>query len=190
MGSLFNALFHADGNQVGNRVLFEIDEAWILNKLNEIELFYTTARKYRGIIQTLWQSEGQIEAIWGRDKARMLRDSSSWRAYGSIQDPAVAEELSKAMGEHGVMAVSEGSNKGRQFGGTAWGSSSRGNNMNMHEIKRRLILAAEITRADPDELFVLFRGFPHPIRCYAAPYFRYPNIALAMSESRFVRAAE
>jgi hypothetical protein len=44
-----------------------------------------------------------------------------------------------------------------------------------------------ITRADPDELFVLFRGFPYPIRCFAAPYFRYPNIALAMSESRFVR---
>jgi len=30
MGALFNALFHADGKQAGNRVLFEIDEAWIL----------------------------------------------------------------------------------------------------------------------------------------------------------------
>ena len=37
MGSLFNALFHADGNQVGNRVLFEIDEAWVLNKLNRVQ---------------------------------------------------------------------------------------------------------------------------------------------------------
>ena len=190
MGALFNALFHADGNQAGNRVLFEIDEAWILGKLNEIELFYTTARKYRGIIQTLWQSEGQMESIWGRDGAKMLRDSASWRAYGAVQDDSVAEALSKAMGERGVIAISEGSNKGRQFGGNAWGSSSRGDNTNMHEIKRRLILPSEITRADPDELFVLFRGFPHPIRCYAAPYFRYPNIALAMSESRFVRVAE
>jgi type IV secretory pathway TraG/TraD family ATPase VirD4 len=53
----------------------------------------------------------------------------------------------------------------------------------------RILKADEITRADPDELFVLFRGFPHPIRCFAAPYFRYPNIALAMNESRFVRVA-
>ena len=60
----------------------------------------------------------------------------------------------------------------------------------MHEIKRRLVLASEITRADPDELFVLFRGFPYPIRCFAAPYFRYPNIAAAMNESRFVRVAK
>jgi hypothetical protein len=38
------------------------------------------------------------------------------------------------MGERGVMAISEGSNKGRQFGGNAWGSSSRGDNTNVHEI--------------------------------------------------------
>jgi type IV secretion system protein VirD4 len=190
MGSLFNALFHADGNQVGNRVLFEIDEAWILGKLNEIKLGYTTARKYRGIFQTLWQSEGQMEAIWGKDDAKMLRDSASWRAYGAVQDDNVAESLSKAIGEHGVLAVSEGSNRGRQSGGgSGWGSSSRGDTFSMHEIKRRLIKADEITRADPDELFVLFRGFPHPIRCFAAPYFRYPDIAAAMSKSRFVRAA-
>lgn len=191
MGALFNALFHADGNQVGNRVLFEIDEAWILDKLNEIKLGYTTARKYRGIFQTLWQSEGQMEAIWGKDDAKMLRDSSSWRAYGAVQDDSVAEALSKAMGEHGVMAISEGSNKGRQFGGgSGWGSSSRGDNSSMHEIKRRLILASEITRAHPDELFVLYRGFPHPIRCFAAPYFRYPDIASQMQQSRFQAASE
>ena len=64
------------------------------------------------------------------------RDSASWRAYGAVQDDSVAEALSKAMGEHGVMAVSEGSNKGWQFGGNAWGSSSRGDNTNTHEIKR------------------------------------------------------
>src|SRR4051812_605211 len=43
-------------------------------------------------------------------------------------------------------------------GVSGWGSSSRGDNTNTHEIKRRLIKADEITRADPDELFVLFRG--------------------------------
>ena len=38
MGALFNALFHADGKQTGNRVLFEIDEAWILGRASLLEL--------------------------------------------------------------------------------------------------------------------------------------------------------
>ena len=37
MGALFNAMFHADGD-VGRRILFEIDEAWVLGRLKEIML--------------------------------------------------------------------------------------------------------------------------------------------------------
>lgn len=189
MGSLFNALYQADGNLPCNRILFEIDEAWVLGRLSEIKLAHATAGGFGGIVQTLWQSEGQIDAVWGKDNAKMLRDTCSWRAYGPMRDPDVAEGLSKAIGEYSVMAVSEGSNKGRQFGGAAWGSSSRGDNISMHEIKRRLIKADEITRSHPEQLFVLFHGFPYPIRCYAAPYFRYPDIAAQMSENRLLMQA-
>jgi hypothetical protein len=40
-------------------------------------------------------------------------------------------------------------------------------------------------RAPADEMFVLARDFPQPIRCVSAPYFRYPDIARVMGASRF-----
>lgn len=190
MGALFNALYHADGKVLCEQALFEIDEAWTLGKLNEIKLGYTTARKYRGVIQTLWQSEGQMEGVWGKEDAKMLRDSSSWRSYGAIQDGEVAEKISRDIGDHSVMAYSEGANIGRQMNGSLLsGSRSKGSNTNMHEIKRRLIKADEITRAPADQLFIFFRDFPYPIQAYAAPYFRYPEIDDYMNSNRFVRKA-
>jgi type IV secretion system protein VirD4 len=70
------------------------------------------------------------------------------------------------------------------------GSSSRGDNVSTHEIKRRLIKADEIMRAPADEMWVLARDFPHPIRCTTAPYFRYPELAALMAGNRFAVAAQ
>jgi type IV secretion system protein VirD4 len=186
MGALFNAMFHADGD-VGRRILFEIDEAWVLGRLREIMLVHTTARKYRGAVNTIWQSEKQLEEVWGREGAGALRDMLSWRSYNGIQDGRVAEQLSMDIGEHAVLAYSEGLNAGRSKPfGFSMPSTNRGSNVNTHEIKRRLIKADEILRAPADEMFVLARDFPRPIRCFTAPYFRYPAIANRMSTSRFV----
>jgi type IV secretion system protein VirD4 len=186
MGALFNAMFHADAVGIEDRILFQIDEAWILGAMKEIKLCHTTARKYRGTISTIWQSEGQMEGVWGQDDAKLMHDTVSWRSYNAIQDGTIAEKLSRDIGEHAVLATSEGDNQGRQ---KPWGlrlpSSSKGTNVNVHEIKRRLIKGDEIMRAPADEMFVLARDFPHPIRCVSAPYFRYPDIARVMGVSRF-----
>ena len=186
MGALFNAMFHADAIGIEDRILFQIDEAWILGAMKEIKLCHTTARKYRGTISTIWQSEGQMEGVWGPDDAKLMRDTVSWRSYNAIQDGTVAEKLSRDLGEHAVLATSEGDNQGRQKPfGLRLPSSSKGTNVNVHEIKRRLIKGDEIMRAPADEMFVLARDFPHPIRCVSAPYFRYPDIARVMGASRF-----
>jgi type IV secretion system protein VirD4 len=190
MGALFNAMFHADTGE-GDRILFQIDEAWVLGAMKEIKLCHTTARKYRGTISTIWQSEGQLEGVWGQDDAKLMRDTVSWRSYNAIQDGTVAEKLSRDLGEHAVLATSEGDNQGQHKPwGLALPSGSRGSNTNVHEIRRRLIKADEIMRAPADEMFVLARDFPHPVRCWSAPYFRYPDIARLMSASRFNAAAE
>jgi type IV secretion system protein VirD4 len=102
----------------------------------------------------------------------------------------VAEKLSRDLGEHAVLAYSEGTNTGNQRQPMAWmGSKSRGDNVSTHEIKRRLIKADEIMRAPSDEMFVLARDFAQPIRCFTAPYFRYPDIAGRMAGNRFANAA-
>jgi type IV secretion system protein VirD4 len=190
MGALFNAMFHADGTGIADRILFEIDEAWLLGRLKEILLCHTTARKYKGLVHTIWQSEGQIEEVWGKDGAKTMRDTVSWRSYNAISDGDIAERLSRDLGEHAVLAYSEGDNTGQSKPwGIALGSRSKGSNQNVHEIKRRLIKADEIMRAPADEMFVLARDFPWPIRCNTAPYFRYPEIARLMQANRFVSTA-
>jgi type IV secretion system protein VirD4 len=188
MSALMNALHRANG-RVEKRLLILLDEAALLGKMKEIRLGYTTGRKYGAVMQMLWQSEGQMEEVWGKDGAKLLRDSSAWRAYAAIQDISVAEELSKSLGEYAVMAYSEGDNSGRSAQGIIGsGSRSSGRNTNVHEIKRRLRKADEITRSAPDEMFVLARGVPYSIKCYSAPYFRYPEINGKMGENRFARA--
>jgi type IV secretion system protein VirD4 len=192
MGALFNAMFHADGSGISERILFEIDEARTLGRLKEIQLCHETARKYRGLVHTIWQSEGQLEEVYGRDGAKTMRDTVSWRSYNAISDGDIAERLSRDLGEHAVLAYSEGDNSGSQKPwGIALPSQSSGRNLNVHEIKRRLIKADEIMRAPADEMFVLARDFPHPIRCNTAPYWRYSEVARLMQANRFVsRAAE
>jgi type IV secretion system protein VirD4 len=190
MGSLFNAMFHADGVGITDRILFEIDEAWLLDRLKEILLCHTTARKYKGLVHTIWQSEGQLEEVWGKDGAKTMRDTVSWRSYNAISDGDIAERLSRDLGEHSVLAYSEGDNTGQSRPwGISLGSVSNGSNTNVHEIKRRLVKADEIMRARADEMFVLARDFPHPIRCNTAPYYRYPQIAGRMQANRFVPTA-
>jgi type IV secretion system protein VirD4 len=190
MGALFNAVFHADGRGIDRRVLFQIDEAWTLGALKEIRLCHTTARKYAGCVSTIWQSEAQMEAVWGQDRAKEMRDTLSWRSYNAVQDGSIAEKLSRGLGEHGVMAYSEGDNSGQSKPwGLAMGSRSKGRNTNVHEIKRRLIKGDEITRAPADEMYVIARDVPNPIRCVTAPYWRYPEIAQRMNKSRFHQTA-
>lgn len=192
LGALFNAMFHADGTGIADRILFLLDEAWLLGRLNEVMLCHSTARKYRGCVQQIFQSEGQLEVVWGREGAKTMRDTLSWRSYNSIQDGEVAEKLSADIGEYGVMAYSEGINTGRQ---KPWGphlpSSSSGSNLNTHEIKRRVIKRDEILRSPADRMFVLARDFPWPIDCCTAPYYRYADLNRVMQDSRFVtKAAE
>lgn len=190
MGAFFNAMFHADGLGIEDTILFQIDEAWILGAMKEIKLCHTTARKYRGAVSTIWQSEGQIEGIWGQEDAKMLRDTVSWRSYNAVQDGDVAEKLSRDIGEHAVMAWSEGDNRGQSKPwGLGMGSRSKGSNTSQHEIKRRLVKADEIMRAPADEMFVLARDFPYPIRCVSAPYWLYPDLNRLMGANRFVRTA-
>jgi type IV secretion system protein VirD4 len=54
MGAFFNAMFHADGGGIDDRILVLIDEAWVLGAMKEIKLCHTTARKYRGSVCQLF----------------------------------------------------------------------------------------------------------------------------------------
>lgn len=190
LGALFNAIFHADGEGIEDTILIEIDEPRVVGPMKEIMLAYTTARKYRAAVHTIWQSEGQVDGVWGKDAAKELRDCCAWRSYNAVQDGDVAEKLARDLGERAVMAYSEGTNDGTQRQVTAlWGSKSRGSTVSQHEIKRRLIKGDEILRAPAAQMFVLARDFPYPITCFTAPYYRFPAVNRLMAQNRFARVA-
>jgi type IV secretion system protein VirD4 len=105
-----------------------------------------------------------------------------------VQDLDTARELQDTIGTYGVLATSEGKNRGSSGTGIFQGSSSAGRNENVHEIKRPLIFAAELMRARTDDLFVIPRSAA-PIRCGRAIYFRRPELVGRVDANRFHKGA-
>lgn len=187
VGALLNAAYQADGEVVG-RILFLLDEARLIGPMAALETARDAGRKYGITLQLLYQSTGQIERQWGRDGKRAWFDSVSWRAYAAVQDLETARELQDTIGTFGVLATSEGKNRGSSGSGIFQGSSSAGRNENVHEIKRPLIYAAELLRARTDDLFVIPRSSA-PIRCGRAIYFRRPEMVERVEANRFFKGA-
>ena len=188
IGALMNSVYQADGRLRG-RVLFLLDEAARLGKMSIIETARDAGRKYGITLQLLYQSVAQLEAQWGKEGKRAWYEGVSWRGYAALNDLDTAEEVSKWCGGRGVIAFSEGGNFGRSTpfafvkGGNA--SSSLGRNTNLHEIAKPLIRPEELVQ-DPrtDEIFVVGRG--KPMRAGRAIYFRRPELAAMVDQSRFL----
>ena len=186
MGSLFNAVLHADGGGLRQRVLFELDEGSILGDMAEIMLMYATGRKYGAVMQMMLQSDFQLTEAWGRDRAAVLRNCCSWMSYNSIQDFDTAKRLSDTLDTHGVKASSTGHNQGTSAQwGTLTPNVSKGSVESLHEIKRALISPGEIMRAPSDRMWVTALGKPYIAQCAAAPFYHYPAIRNRMDNSRF-----
>lgn len=184
VGSLIDAVVAADG-AVQGRVLFAIDEAVLLGPLAALQVARDQGRKYRITLQLFYQSEGQVEEVWGRPGRESWFDGVSWRAYGGVQSLATARDLSTALGTYGAVAVSRGSNSGRSARGLEFGTHSRGANVNEHEISRELAKPFEVLQEiERDERIVLVPG-DRPLRCAAAVYFRRPELRSLVAGNRF-----
>ncbi len=136
----------------------------------------------------LYLSEAELAEVWGPKGVARWFATVSWRGYAGVGDRETAEGLSKDVGEFGVLATSEGGNRGSSGRGLEVGSRSKGTTSSTHEIKRRLIAPSELMEARADEMFVIRKGGP-PIRCGQAPYFRRAELVPLVKNNRFVRLA-
>jgi type IV secretion system protein VirD4 len=187
IGALLNAVYEADGNLTG-RVFFLLDEVARLGPMKVLEQARDAGRKYGITMQLLYQSVGQLVSQWGRDGQRAWYDGVSWRGYAAIADMETAREVSAAIGDYGVVALSEGDNRGRHGKLGEIGSRSKGRTANRHEIRRALIKPEELLHdTREDELFVLARG-TKPLRCGRAIHFRRPELRELIRENRFAKA--
>ncbi len=169
---ILNTIFMADGHSHGLMALF-IDEADTLRYFPPLLTARDRGRHYKIVLHMLWQSIGQMRDIWGMEQTRAWLDSFSWVGFSGIRAASAGKDLSTELGSHGVLAYSEGVNQGQQQPfGLSFGTFSRGQNVNTHEIKRALITASEMQqdlRAD-EKIIVPDTGLP--IRCGRCPWFR------------------
>lgn len=188
IGALLNAAYEADGNVAG-RILYLLDEAKQLGYMKILETARDAGRKYGITLQLLYQSTGQIVDQWGEQGKRAWYDGVSYRCYAAVQDLDTATELESSCGTYGVMASSEGMNRGTSGKGFEVGNRSRGSNTSYHEISRPLIRKAELMHdCRDDEMFVLMRSAP-PLRCGRAIYFRRPELVAKVAANRFYKPA-
>ncbi len=189
VGSLLNTIYEADG-QTSGCVLFLLDEAARLGRLKALETARDTGRKYNVRLHLLIQSIGQMTETWGRDGTRSWIDAASWIGYAAIRAGGAGKDLSEQLGTHGVLAVSEGDNRGRQKPfGFSFGSTSAGSNSNVHEIKRALISPAELQSDLREDELIVVPATGLPLRCGRAIYFRRPEMVEQIQRSRFANVA-
>lgn len=104
---------------------------------------------------------------------RAWLDAFSWVGYAGIRASGAGKELQSDLGGHGVLAFSEGNNQGQQQPfGLSFGTFSKGQNVNVHEISHHLMTAPQLQQdLRADELIVI-PDSGMPIRCGQAYYFR------------------
>jgi type IV secretion system protein VirD4 len=184
VGAFLNAAYQSDG-RVNGRILFLLDEAARLGPMSVLKQARDAGRKYGITLALYLQSTGQLLDTWGRDGAREWYDGVSWRAYAAIADLDTAREISAMVGKYGVLATSEGVNRGLSRRFTEAGSRSRGSNQSFHEISRDLVRPEElISDMRVDDQIVIPRG-GRPLRCGRAIYFRRPEFAARVQANRF-----
>jgi type IV secretion system protein VirD4 len=189
VGALMNTIYMADGGTNG-RILFLLDEAARLGRLKTLETARDVGRKYGVSLHMLFQSVGQMAEAWGRDGTRAWIDAAAWIGYAAIRAGAAGKDLSDQLGGHGVLAWSEGDNRGRQKPfGLNFGSSSHGINLNVHEIRRSLIAASEMQQDLREDEFIVVPANGPPIRCGRAIYFRRREMVALVANNRFASPA-
>lgn len=186
IGSLIDAVIAADGD-VDGKILFALDEAVLLGPMTSLLTARDQARKYGVVIHALYQSEGQVKEVWGEAGRDAWFDSCAWRSYAGVKNTNTAKDLSTSLGTMPVRAYSKGHNKGRSGRMLEVANRSQGSNENEHEISRELAKPSEIlTDFRTDERIVIVSGNEMPLRCGTAIGFRRQEIAMRLTDNRFV----
>lgn len=184
IGGILDVIFAANGH-VHSLIALFIDEADTLHRLKALETARDRGRHYKVVLHMLWQSVFQVRHTWGEDGYRAWMDAFSWVSFAGIRASGVGKDLASELGGHGVLAYSEGDNTGRQKpAGLAFGTFSRGQNVNVHEISHPLITAAQLQQDLRADEAIVVPDTGMPCRCGRAFWFRRPEIVAQIDETQ------
>jgi len=129
------------------RIWLSLDELASLEKLSSLQDFLTKGRKHGGRAIAGLQTVSQLDDIYGIKEAQTLR--ACFRSLvvlgGANSDPATAEEMSKALGEHEV--IRENRNR-----------SVRNTSLQHRTNRERVIMPSEIVGMSDLNGIVAFAG--------------------------------
>jgi hypothetical protein len=119
------------------RVWLVLDELGALGKLGGLEAGLTLGRKHGLAVVAGLQSTAQLDRLYGRESATVLRACFRNLVVLAIakSDPATADELSRALGERDVL---------RQEVSRSNGASGLGESQSLRHALERLVLPSEI----------------------------------------------
>ncbi len=183
IGSLMRAMVQASGRHA-KRVLFCLDEADLLGRMNILEEARDRGRKYGITLMLLYQSVGQLEHHFGKEGATSWFEGVSLVSYAAVKSMETAKHLSERCGDSTIRVENQSHGTSLLFGPMSPSAAGKGT-QSFSLQKRPLILPHEIVQGlRADEQIVLIRGYP-PIRMGRAIYFRRPEMLAAAGDATF-----
>lgn len=135
-------------------ILFLLDEAAALGKINRFPNWLATLRKYRVSVWSIWQNLGQIKQLYNENWEGVIGNCGLLQVLG-VADVQSARYTEQLLGRTTVWSTSQNARGERSMSQTA----------------RSLVTADELTRLRPDRLIALVAGMP-PIILKKTPYWR------------------
>lgn len=142
------------------KVLFLIDEAADLGKIEGLADWLATLRKYGVVIWPIFQNIGQLAQLYGRGWQTLVANCGMLQILGIGNDLETAQYTERLLGQCTVQTVSVNAKGERSFGQTG----------------RALITADELRRLKSDQQIVLIGNLP-PIRLGKTPYWKRPALS-------------
>lgn len=138
------------------RVWLVLDELAALGKLNGLESGLTLGRKHGLAVIAAVQSTAQLDRLYGRESAIVLRACFRNLAVLGIAkgDPATADELSRALGDREML---------RHEVSRSAGANGQGESQSLRHVQERLVLASEIASL-PNLTMLLALAGDEPVR--------------------------
>jgi type IV secretion system protein VirD4 len=174
-------LYVADHRQEGDAPderLVVVDEAATVGRMTIFESIRDTARKKRLHLMMIFQSQGQIEHLYGRPGLQSWMNGVSARVFSGIEALEECRALSEIVGSYTAEVDGESRSVSSKLGLFSGVSESVSNSNSLREAK--LISPDQIRTLPGDAALVLFKG-QRPIIAGLALWFRRPEWQLKKS---------
>lgn len=146
-----------------DRVLFLIDEAAHLGKIQVLEDAVTLMRGMGIRLWFFYQSITQLHTCFG-EKASTVIDNIETQQYFGINSFFAADEVSKRIGDATISTTTRGDSTGYSYttsaGGQESGNTSSGTNFNHADTGRRVLKPEELMLLPDDVALVFHRNLP------------------------------